>query len=623
MSSYMHNSFGNGFKNGSLGDVGYQASESQGRWQFNGMGNSAGAGWGTFGTQGVQNTDMVASTVTGAPEAFLEHNAFYIGLKRLTIDQRTEIDTLKLTIGLKDQEIESRAKEFDKLKARCETLEGIKWRLRHSQDESQVGCPSKKDNTVCRKNMYLQGHDGIPVSAEKLTKLSNKARSVWEFLLEKKMAPVTFSKISYNAWDFYARAILNDPELDFLLLCDDVQWKLKEWSTQNYSGWAGNRGVRLKNIGQKTNKNSNTDILDDPALIRMKTSSETDDSNGNVESANHTSESGDSGYKETTPELNNTDDSESEVGEELEENASPLTQPVCNILTILSSANTRSKVQGLSTPATPVINNPLYSFRSGIIVSSLTYPPQCTHDIELSVNKPHRTFSNKPREPRPHSHGQRCTPPCQTAKYSELIKTVNITLWSNNCQSYPQHSGYQGTNSATNNTLGDTSASEMVAKSTVMQKSQDIGPVAPTVPSKSTQTPAAGPPNSQNTVPDHPNPTPTSAPLPNLHLDIIEGNMEKKRKAKGKNTPTASKKQKTSNALAEPTSAISIRNICMCHWNEQQPGGQGLTTDFDIHFKGLSKEDKEPFQTAMHIAQGVARKAKTAAKKASEVPLVD
>jgi hypothetical protein len=35
------------------------------------------------------------------------------------------------------------------------------------------------------------------------------------------------------------------------------------------------------------------------------------------------------------------------------------------------------------------------------------------------------------------------------------------------------------------------------------------------------------------------------------------------------------------------------RNVCMRHWIEKQPDGQGLAADFDEYFKRLSEHDKE------------------------------
>src|ERR1700761_7474269 len=40
------------------------------------------------------------------------------------------------------------------------------------------------------------------------------------------------------------------------------------------------------------------------------------------------------------------------------------------------------------------------------------------------------------------------------------------------------------------------------------------------------------------------------------------------------------------------------RNICMIHWNAQQPGGQGLASEFDAYFKALSVEAKEVLSVA-------------------------
>ncbi|KAH9050572.1 hypothetical protein EDB87DRAFT_1583277 [Lactarius vividus] len=105
-------------------------------------------------------------------------------------------------------------------------------------------------------------------------------------------------------------------------------------------------------------------------------------------------------------------------------------------------------------------------------------------------------------------------------------------------------------------------------------------------------------------------------------------NVEKKQKANGKTMATTSKKQKTTNALAKPTrtitiKCISLRNICMHQWNEQQPSSQGLATDFDMYFKRLSDTDKEPFKREMCTAQAVTRKTKMTSKKPSKMPLIN
>ena len=38
--------------------------------------------------------------------------------------------------------------------------------------------------------------------------------------------------------------MLNEPGLEFLRLCDDSQWKLREWTQLNYSPWAKRNGIR-------------------------------------------------------------------------------------------------------------------------------------------------------------------------------------------------------------------------------------------------------------------------------------------------------------------------------------------------------------------------------------------
>jgi hypothetical protein len=136
--------------------------------------------------------------------------------------------------------------------------------------------PKKSSGEDAHSQFYLENSDGTPISKAALLALSQKARAVWETLHTNKLAPVSWGRISSVAWDFYARTMLNQPGLEFLRLCDDGQWKLKEWSQRNYSGWAGNRGIRPRRVGKNKNKNkqesdaeTDNEDLSDPTLIRM------------------------------------------------------------------------------------------------------------------------------------------------------------------------------------------------------------------------------------------------------------------------------------------------------------------------------------------------------------------
>ncbi|KAH9020485.1 hypothetical protein EDB84DRAFT_1565692 [Lactarius hengduanensis] len=93
---------------------------------------------------------------------------------------------------------------------------------------------------------------------------------------------------------------------------------------------------------------------------------------------------------------------------------------------------------------------------------------------------------------------------------------------------------------------------------------------------------------------------------PNLH---VPAKICKKRKpaSEGSNTSsTTNKRQKVSNVLAIPTEGNTIRNICMRHWNEEQPGGQGPLSEFDVYFKSLTDAGKEPFKKEQRNAQATA-----------------
>lgn len=120
------------------------------------------------------------------------------------------------------------------------------------------------------KYYYLQHDNGTRVSKKEVARLSFDARARWFTLLEQKRAPSIFSRLSGRSWEFFSRSILSDPNHAFLRWCNDGQWKLREWCTQNYSSWALNAGLRQKKPKKPKTEGSDNDILDDTKLIRMQ-----------------------------------------------------------------------------------------------------------------------------------------------------------------------------------------------------------------------------------------------------------------------------------------------------------------------------------------------------------------
>ncbi|KAH8979259.1 hypothetical protein EDB92DRAFT_2118869, partial [Lactarius akahatsu] len=83
-------------------------------------------------------------------------------------------------------------------------------------------------------HFYLENQDGTPVDKSVIAEMSRKARMLWRTLDKNGLAPETFGKISAKAWDYFSRTILADKAHEFLLLCVDGEWKLREWSTKSY-----------------------------------------------------------------------------------------------------------------------------------------------------------------------------------------------------------------------------------------------------------------------------------------------------------------------------------------------------------------------------------------------------
>ncbi|KAH9080445.1 hypothetical protein EDB83DRAFT_2310691 [Lactarius deliciosus] len=421
----------------------------------------------------------------------------------------------------------------------------------------KAGRLSKKaEEKEGHKFIFLQHRDGTMISVETLHKMSEKARLVWDFLLEKKMATPQFCKLGWSTRDLYTRAMLTDPEFNFLLLCNDATWKLWEW---------------------------------------MQSSNRTDDFNSGIEPADHVSENNDTGIEETTV-LHPDDNSE--------ENPSPSTQSVHHILAIAILGDAMLthilSPEALLSPR----KTPAHQFSHAPTVSSTS---SGTHTEVTTTNTTIAPASSAPTQ-------------VHTATNNMLGRALTVeTMETHTDSDDPRPSqpigmmppGGSDPATMTNGVIPPQCRIKFTAHpqadTTVTQGNLD--PVAPPVPSKPMQTLAAGPSDSQTPIPVQPITAPTDTPIPNLRLKQAMANVEKKRKAKGnsKTAAATSKKQKTATTLAEPTGTITIKNICMRQWNEKQPSGQGLTANFDTYFKGLSDTDKE-------------RKAKTATKKCGEVP---
>ena len=111
-----------------------------------------------------------------------------------------------------------------------------------TQCKGKHGCPRKGSDTDNKtSHFYLEDADGVPVSEEQIAEMSRKARMLWRALNIDSMALPTFGQILMLAWEYYSLTMLTDEVLNFLLLCDDGKWKLREWSTRSYPSWHRNR----------------------------------------------------------------------------------------------------------------------------------------------------------------------------------------------------------------------------------------------------------------------------------------------------------------------------------------------------------------------------------------------
>ncbi|KAH9172275.1 hypothetical protein EDB89DRAFT_2069930 [Lactarius sanguifluus] len=579
-------------------DQGNTPYDSRGQWQF----GTANPGSNTHGGYSPDLSEVISNASAKA----LEANGHFICVKMIADQRATEIEKLQETLASKTKENDQLTKENDHLNVEVKTLKealGLftkdyhnkqggavggfvsitpeildlpaKQALRIQADNPTViywrkrGRPSrdsddKEDNST---HFYLENRDGIPIDKSVIAEMSRKAQMLWRTLDKNGLAPETFGKIENRAWDYFSQMILADKAHEFLLLCDDGEWKLREWSTKSYPSWYRNRHLPPKTEASTDSANLNDkQALDDPKLIRMNSpdNSQDEDDDDPSTGERHSEDSDNDDLDEHTKSVDDPD-SDAEGGSNDPEagDSDQHVQNGDNDAGTKEDGPTTGEMQSTprSTPTPPMV--PSIGIRTST-TSALVDP-----------------FALAP--------SNSVIPSVGTSNAGDAVRSTN--------------------NTAPATTTGFRLKLKMGA------------PRKPSSDAVDKDTPIPAPATHGTTTSNGTDPSRVShntGPPPDTPNSHVAAKIGKKRKPEGSNTlTTKNKRQKVSNELAIPAEGNSIRNICMHHWNEEQPGGQGSLSEFDVYFKSLTDADKEPFKKEQRVAQATARKAK---KRANDVP---
>ncbi|KAH9033073.1 hypothetical protein EDB85DRAFT_1890359 [Lactarius pseudohatsudake] len=468
-------------------DQGNTLYNSHGQWQF-GTTNPG------SNTHGGYSPDL-SEVISNASAKALAVNRHFIQIKMIANQRATEIEKLQETLASKTKENNQLTKENDHLNVEVKTLKEALGLFAKDYHNRQGGASSGFN------------WNGIPVDKSVIAEMSRKARMLWRTLDKNGLAPETFSKIENRAWDYFSQTILADKAHEFLLLCDDREWKLREWSTKSYPS-----------CSDEDKNDLCKQALDDPKLICMNShdNSQDEDDDDPSEGEPHSKDCDNDDPDEHTKSVDDPN-SDTEGGSDDPE-----------------AGNSEQHAQNGDNDAGAKEDGPI---TGGTQSAPMLPVGPCSHTVHLSPSHPF----------------------CGHQQCSKVHKHPN----------------------ASNN--------NWILSQAEMDK----------------DTPTLAPATHETTMTNGTDPT-------------CVAKIGKKRKPEGSNTvATTNKQQKVSNVLAIPTEGNSIRNICMRHWNKEQPGGHGPLLEFDVYFKSLSDADKEPFKKEQRIAQATVRKAK---KKASDTP---
>ncbi|KAH9025351.1 hypothetical protein EDB83DRAFT_2526801 [Lactarius deliciosus] len=436
----------------------------------------------------------------------------------------------------------------------------------------KCGCPPKSATTGTNHcHFYLEYHDGTLVSREDLTLLSQKARMIWWELDDIGLTPPTFGQMTKIAWDFFWRCMVAYPEFQFLLLCKGGEWKLRQWPIKSYSGWAAIHGVREV-------KPKATGTLDDLDLIELDPEDkdiDTDGDNDNQVSAVVHPSIYKSVYYPRIVHLYQ--------ARQLQAPFMVLPNYPCLQSLTPHRVDPRSDPQGSPLHTSPTTS----SMRPTDNATSPTNAPDA-NATRAPNSSPSDAALGQPPTPTIEGRGLDATT-VAPAPSPAPVDIGNIDAMGEPSQ--PDTGGIHGNN-----------ANPRLMLDAAATTPSDAGPTPP----------------SQNDPVDVDGtilPTTDTCPM-NLGPEDANADASKKRKSSNNVPPLApTKKQKSLGAPAIPTQTNSIRNICMQHWNQLQPGGQGTAAHFDAYYKALSDAEKEPFKKQMYIGRGATRKANAAANK--------
>lgn len=119
---------------------------------------------------------------------------------------------------------------------------------------------------------YVETRDGEPVSNDKVNAIREHARHLWQSLVTKRIAPVTWAQANLEAHNYYEHHMCERfPELSY----GANNWKAHMVATENYSSWYGKhvgQTAKIKNEppAARPLKRSSSPSIAPPTLDRKK-----------------------------------------------------------------------------------------------------------------------------------------------------------------------------------------------------------------------------------------------------------------------------------------------------------------------------------------------------------------
>jgi len=114
-------------------------------------------------------------------------------------------------------------------------MDGLNMKAKKRRQPWTANENDKDFSAIVSAHPYLQHTNDTLTSTQEISSLSQKRRHIWNAFLKAGLAPAKYSDMEHDLHSYFVLEVISDPQFSFLLICNDMEWKLSKWAQNAYS----------------------------------------------------------------------------------------------------------------------------------------------------------------------------------------------------------------------------------------------------------------------------------------------------------------------------------------------------------------------------------------------------